>query len=232
MSEYEGVLEQGVPLHKLNLMPDNHRVHDEEQIELLRSRLQKVGQTRPLVVSKRALFNVENPILDGNGVFEAMTAEGWSSADVLWYDMPEEEAIAESIADNRTSQKAQNDEEALLRMLTHLKENEYDTALAGYKDEEIKQLEDDIASREEEMSGLGFGDSGEGDGGDEFDTENQDESKIGVRVGEYKVIIERDDYFKWRDDIRLEVGFNKTDVCAEMLRRLIINGEASPSDGD
>lgn len=223
-----GNVPEVVALHTLNLMPDNYRVHDDDQIKFLRERLARVGQTRPLIVSRRPIMGVENPIIAGNGVFQAMMASGWTEAEILWYDMPEAEAIAESIADNRSHERGAVDDEALLRSLTRLREYEYSLEMAGYSEADFNKISDEIARREEEISGAlrGIQDSGGGLSNDDEEPDSGDKNDTVLQFGEFRTVIPREVYLEWRDAIREDVGFSDADILKEMKRRLGI--ENSP----
>ena len=53
------------------------------------------------------------------------------------------------------------------------------------------------------------------DGSDELD-----QADTMVVVGGYRFKLPREHYMKWRDEIRADVGFEESDVNAEIQRRL------------
>lgn len=139
MEAYEG-RQQTVKMEILNPMPGNHRKHDERQIKFFRESLKRVGQTRPLLVNVQPVEGVENPIIAGNGIYEAMRREGWDKCEVIWFDMPEHEAIAESIRDNEAYELGEIDVPALVKQIFQLEDMGYDTEELGLYPEEIESM--------------------------------------------------------------------------------------------
>jgi len=91
-----------VPLASIKADPDNARVHEEHNLELIRSSLQKNGQVQLLVVYKGL-------VMAGNARLQIMEGESWTHAAVL--DVSEHftskaQAHAFALMDNRSAEFA------------------------------------------------------------------------------------------------------------------------------
>lgn len=160
-------------LSKLSAFPGNARVHDDRQVEFLKRELLEVGQTRPLLVNKSPVKNVRNPIIAGNGLYEAMLALGWSDADVLWFDFDEKQASSLNLRDNRAYELGKIDKESLIVQLYELQEEGYSLDALGYNNDEFEQLERETKAQQEETEKL-LGEIEDENAPDEFDEINED----------------------------------------------------------
>jgi DNA modification methylase len=89
--------------------PANARAHDERNIDAIRASLAAFGQRKPIVVR-------EGVVVAGNGTLRAAVALGWDQiAAVDADDLSPAQAAAYALADNRTSELATWDMEALRR---------------------------------------------------------------------------------------------------------------------
>ena len=87
-----------VSLALLKTPEKNTRIHPEKQISEIRRSLQKWGQYKNIVIDE------ENLVLAGNGLVEAMRAEGMKKAwAVILTDLPENEKKKLMMADNKTA---------------------------------------------------------------------------------------------------------------------------------
>lgn len=129
-----------VELKTLNTLPDNYRIHTPEQLDFLRSRLKLRGQTRPLRINRRKVRGVDNPVIAGNGIFEAMKLEGWAKAFVQWIDLEEKEALAESLADNKAYELGGTDFPLLKETLLELDQYNIDMSLTGFQPVELENI--------------------------------------------------------------------------------------------
>lgn len=124
-----------VRLSELNSDEKNARRHPDRNIsETLRS-LQEFGQHAPLVV-QRGTYKV----LVGNGRLEAMRRLGWESADVYFVDDDDETAIRRALADNRTAELAEWDDDMLQQLLSELNRED----IIGWDDSELNILLDNL----------------------------------------------------------------------------------------
>tara|TARA_R110000824_G_scaffold195727_4_gene378626 strand:+ start:3490 stop:4011 length:522 start_codon:yes stop_codon:yes gene_type:complete len=123
--------------------PANVRKHSDRNIEAIKSSLARFGQQKPIVV------NGDNVVLAGNGTLMACKSLGW---DNLWVEITPlkgSEATAYSIADNRSAELAEWDDDELAQMLTSLQNDDsIDHLVAGYTDEEIAKLVNKVMGEE------------------------------------------------------------------------------------
>jgi DNA modification methylase len=126
----------------LVLDPANSRVHPSKNLEAIKGSLRSFGQVKPLVVREGSLI-----VVCGNGTLAAARALGWQwiAANVL--PLTDMQATSLSIADNRTSDLSDWDEEVLNGLLRSI--DVEDPQLAAMF-EEMKgwaepQVTDDVA---------------------------------------------------------------------------------------
>jgi hypothetical protein len=87
-----------VSIAALKTPEKNTRIHPEKQIQEMRRSLQKWGQYKNIVVDEN------NLVLAGNGLVEAMRAEGMKKAwALILYDLTENEKKKLMMADNKTA---------------------------------------------------------------------------------------------------------------------------------
>ena len=120
---------------ELKADPDNARKHSQRNLETIAASLEQFGQRRPVVTRS------DGTILAGNGMTQAAELLGWDALDVTVVpdDWSDERARAYAIADNRTSDLAEWDEQQLLDSLTSLNDDEL-LAAAGYNETEFDDL--------------------------------------------------------------------------------------------
>lgn len=121
-----------VALGDLVPYPGNARVHN---LDAIKESLQVNGQYRPIVAQRTTRH-----VLVGNGTLEAATALGWERISVVWLDVNDEAALRIVIADNRTSDLATYDEQALVGLLKPLEADLSGTAFS------VDDLEDLLAA--------------------------------------------------------------------------------------
>jgi ParB-like chromosome segregation protein Spo0J len=122
-----------VPLASLNPDPANARRHDRKNIDAIKASLARWGQRAPLVVQRDGMI-----VRAGNGRLEAMKELGWTEAACLVVDDSEIEAVAFAIADNRTAELADWDDDALARLLETLPDA--DVALLGFDGTDLERI--------------------------------------------------------------------------------------------
>jgi len=124
-----------VPIESLNLDVANARVHDRKNIEAIKSSLARFGQRLPVVVQREGRI-----VRAGNGRVVAARELGWDEIAAVLVDESNIDAAAFAIADNRTAELAEWDDEALAAVLRAL---EADDALPeGWDDDELSKLLD------------------------------------------------------------------------------------------
>lgn len=128
-----------VKLDSIALDPSNVRKHDARNLESIKASLMRFGQQKPVVVDRH------NLVIAGNGTVTAARALGWSHIDVVRTELTGVEATAYAIADNRTAELAEWDDDALTEQLVALQNDEsIDVEVTGWTDDEIEALVDSL----------------------------------------------------------------------------------------
>ena len=130
--ESGGLAPELVKIEKLSPDPANVRKHSGRNIEAIKASLRRFGQQKPIVV------NGDGVVIAGNGTLEAARELGWDRIDIVRTKLCGADAIAFGIADNRTSELADWDEDALTKVLDSLPEDLQE--VAGFNDEELAEL--------------------------------------------------------------------------------------------
>jgi ParB-like chromosome segregation protein Spo0J len=124
-----------VDISSLEFDSNNTRIHPVANIETLKKSLERFGQQKPIVVSK------DNIVLAGNGTLQAAKALGWQTIVIWRSELTGMEATAYSIADNRASELASWNEQALAQQLNDLQLFEADlVAATGFEPQAITDL--------------------------------------------------------------------------------------------
>lgn len=130
-----------VRVDSLHLDPANVRKHDARNIDAIKASLKRFGQQHPIIV------NSQGVIVAGNGRVMAARAMGWETIRILQTDLEGIDATAFAIADNRTAELADWDNDALAETLAALQnDEEFDHLVAGFDDAEIQAIIDDITT--------------------------------------------------------------------------------------
>lgn len=111
------------PISALVEDPRNVNMHPDANIEAIEASLREFGQRKPIVVRKDGMT-----VTAGNGTLEAAKRLGWAHLAAVVLDDDEQTALRYAIADNRTAELAEWDEQGLADLLGELRE---DDALAG-----------------------------------------------------------------------------------------------------
>jgi site-specific DNA-methyltransferase (adenine-specific) len=127
-----------VPVSSLNLDPANARKHDEKNLAAIKGSLARWGQRFPIVVQRQG-----SVVRAGNGRVLAARELGWTHVAALVVDETDVEAVAFALADNRTSELAEWDDEALARLLESLPDDAF--AATGFGDDDLSELLDQLA---------------------------------------------------------------------------------------
>jgi hypothetical protein len=122
-------------LSELKVDPNNARRHSQANLDAIRRSLQQFGQRRVAVIRSNGT------IVAGNGMYEAALEEGLQT---LWChvvpdEWTDEQAQAFAIADNRTAELADWDEQQLIDSLSAFTSDEL-LAAAGYTEDDYNDL--------------------------------------------------------------------------------------------
>jgi ParB-like chromosome segregation protein Spo0J len=116
-----------VAIESVSPDPANARKHGPRNLEAIVASLRRFGQQKPIVVDSKGVVRA------GNGQLEAAKMLGWSHIRVVKSDLPATELTAFAIADNRTAELAEWDDDVLARTLA-----DPEIGDVGFDGEEIK----------------------------------------------------------------------------------------------
>lgn len=116
--------------------PKNPNRHSASQIALLAGVLEQTGWRQPITLSKRSGL-----VVRGHGRLEAALLLGFDQVPVDRQEYASEaEELADLVADNRLSELAELDEDALSRLLRELQVVGHDLQLAGFTEADVAKL--------------------------------------------------------------------------------------------
>lgn len=122
-----------VKIRDLNYYYKNPRKGD---IEAIANSLKTHGQYKTICVNKGTKTGRPNEILAGNHTIKAARALGWETIEATVIDVDDEAAAKIVIADNRTSDLAENDPAILVDLIESLT----DLDGTGWADDELEEL--------------------------------------------------------------------------------------------
>lgn len=125
-----------LPLADLTLLPGNPRQGD---IGAVSESMRVNGVYQPIIVNKGTKTGRPNEIIAGNHRAQAAKALGHETIPAIVLDLTDEEAKRIALADNRTSDLADYDNDALLLMLQDLP----DLAGTGYNGDDLDDILDE-----------------------------------------------------------------------------------------
>lgn len=125
------------PIGDANIDPANVRTHSERNIDAIARSLARWGQRQPIIVQREGMV-----VRAGNGRILAARSLGWEEMAMLVVDEDSVEAAAFAIADNRTSELAEWDDEALVAVLESLPDDI--TVDVGFDDAEIAAIIEEL----------------------------------------------------------------------------------------
>ncbi len=122
------------PISALIEDPSNARKHSKKNLDAIKGSLAKFGQQKPIVVSS------DNIVIAGNGTLAAAKTLGWDQIGIIRSKLTGIEAIAYAIADNRTGELAEWDNDVLSKTLEGLKIEDFDLGSIGFDDKDLERL--------------------------------------------------------------------------------------------
>jgi DNA modification methylase len=124
-----------VLIDSITFDPANVRRHGEKNLAAIKASLNRFGQQKPIVV------DADGVVRAGNGTLAAAKAIGWKEIKVVRSTLAGSEATAYAIADNRTAELAEWDDDALAQTLAALQIEDEDLAVAtGFDVSDIDRL--------------------------------------------------------------------------------------------
>jgi site-specific DNA-methyltransferase (adenine-specific) len=125
--------------------PQNARQHDDKNLKAIMGSLKEFGQRKPIVITEAGT------IVAGNGTVEAAKRLGWLDIEVVRVpaDWTDAQVKAFAIADNRTAELANWNQEVLTTQLLELEAEGWELAEFGFEafelpDEDKPIIEDEI----------------------------------------------------------------------------------------
>jgi hypothetical protein len=113
--------------------PHNARKHGGKNMESIKNSLREFGQQMPIVV------NEDNVVIAGNARLEAAKSLGWKNIVIVRTDLAGKRAAAFAIADNRTSELADWDEQQLADTLRAIADDQSSMA-TGFSADDFSAL--------------------------------------------------------------------------------------------
>ena len=123
-----------IAVAELSLDPSNVRKHSRRNLDAIKASLRKFGQQKPIVVDAKGI------VLAGNGTLTAAKELGWTEIQATRTELAGVEATAFAIADNRTAELAEWEEDKLGEVLRSLQDNGFDLAEIGYSKKDFDSL--------------------------------------------------------------------------------------------
>ena len=121
---------------ELSFDPANARAHNKPNPDAIRASLEMFGQRKPIVLDSKGV------VVAGNGTLQAAIALGWSEIETVSVpaDWNENQIRAFAIADNRTGELAEWNQDVLALQIMELQEMDYPIADLGF---ELPQMPDE-----------------------------------------------------------------------------------------
>jgi DNA modification methylase len=123
-----------VPISKLKLDPSNARRHGPADLAHKAAALQRFGQQKPVVISAAGV------VIAGNGIFQAAGQLGWTHIAAVRTALKGAEVRAYAIADNRTGELSEWDEDRLAEQLRELAAAKVDLDALGFTTDELADV--------------------------------------------------------------------------------------------
>lgn len=134
-----------VPVDQLIPDADNARLHGDDNMEAIVSSLSRFGQVKPIVVT------AGDRVLAGNGTLAAAIRLGWKTIKVVRTpaDWSDAQAMAYAIADNRTAELAEWNNEVLVSQLVDLEADGWALNELGFAAIPLRELTETPAEKTE-----------------------------------------------------------------------------------
>ena len=119
---------ESLPIEKLKFDPSNARKHSDANLAAIAQSLKEFGQRKPIVIT------ADNVIVAGNGTVEAAVLVGLTDVSVVRVpaDWTADQVKAFALADNRTAELAEWNNEVLLEQLFDLEASGFDVSVMGF----------------------------------------------------------------------------------------------------
>lgn len=124
-----------VPIDSVQPDPANTRLHPVRNLDAIKASLSRFGQQKPLVVDKDGVVRA------GSGTLVAALDLGWAEIDVVKSELSGAEMAAYAVADNKTAELAEWNDELLRSALQEIQDvDELLATTTGFTTEEIAKI--------------------------------------------------------------------------------------------
>jgi site-specific DNA-methyltransferase (adenine-specific) len=117
-----------IEISKLAADPNNARKHSDKNLKAIKGSLAKFGQQKPIVIDSK------NVVIAGNGTMEAAKQLGWTHINAVVTELDELGKMAFALADNKTSDLSEFDDDILKGQLDWLDKQDFDIGDIGFDD--------------------------------------------------------------------------------------------------
>ena len=145
-----------IKLDELRHDDQNARIHDQANLKAIAGSLEQFGQRKPIVITQ------DKKVVAGNGTLTAAKLIGWTEIDCVRVpaDWTADQIKAYALADNRTAELAQWDEQIMAAQLIDLQEAGFDIEAIGFEliepeQEPDSEYEDELPEQVETRTKLG-----------------------------------------------------------------------------
>lgn len=175
--------------------PSNARSHSATNIDAIKASLSKFGQRKPIVL------NSKNVVVAGNGTLQAARDLGWTEIDTVSVpaDWSDEQVKAFAIADNRSAELAEWNNETLSLQLSQLEEFGWDLKDLGFSKSELADINENLPGSHVEL--------------------NDDVYTTAVNIPQYDIVGDKPDLEELADAskaVKLRERISKTDLPSEV----------------
>lgn len=125
-----------VEIGSLKPDPQNVRVHDERQIEVMKNSLEQYGQVTPIVQFKGI-------VVKGNATLEAAKQLNWTHIAAVPVHLEKRLVSEYKLVDNRSSDLSRFDNKLLMPELTTLLQDGSNLTLLGWNEDELKLINEE-----------------------------------------------------------------------------------------
>jgi hypothetical protein len=130
----EAMAVEVIAVADLHVDPGNVRRHPSRNMAAIKASLARFGQVKPIVI------DANNVVRAGNGTLEAARELGWATIKCVRSGLSGTDLVGYSLADNRSAELAEWDDDALSRTLRALQDEDFDLGSVGFTDAEVDAL--------------------------------------------------------------------------------------------
>jgi len=120
-----------MPIDEIIPDPKNERIHDEDNVKLLKKGLKKFRQQKPITISD------DKKIIAGHGIYYAAIEAGWKHINVIVSDLKNKDVDAYRVFDNKSAEKSIWDHTKLAETIKLLNAEDYAMVDYGFEDYNI-----------------------------------------------------------------------------------------------